>query len=80
MELRKILSQKFSDTFMKMFYELNIARYAGLPKNGNVGNYARFYRIGFHGQNKPSPMTFLFALMNNKNDVSSETLKNGSNT
>ncbi len=65
---------------MKMFYELNIARYAGLPKNGNVGNYARFYRIGFHGQNKPSPMTFLFALMNNKNDVSSETLKNGSNT
>ena len=28
-ELRKILSQKFSDTFMRMFYDLKISKYIG---------------------------------------------------
>ncbi len=69
MELRKILSQRFSDTFIKMFYELNIASYSGLPKNGNVENYAKFYSVGFRDHDIPNPMMFLYALMNGKNDV-----------
>lgn len=29
MELRKILAQRYSDTFMKMFYDLKIDQYIG---------------------------------------------------
>jgi hypothetical protein len=29
-ELRKILSQKFSDSFLKIFYEINISKYLGI--------------------------------------------------
>lgn len=67
MELRKILSLKFSDTFMRMFYDMRIDKYTGLPRNGNVENYARIYESCF--AKEPSQMTLLFALMNNKNDV-----------
>ncbi len=32
-ELRKILSQKFSDSFLKIFYEMNMNKYLGIELN-----------------------------------------------
>ena len=67
MELRKILTHRYSDTFMQMFYDLRIAEYVGLPANGNTQNYSSVYEKCFHLA--PSTMTLLFALLNHKEDV-----------
>ena len=67
-EMKKILANKFSDKFIKLFYELNISKYIGLPPKGNIGNYAQVYKNIF--ELKPQPMTLLFSLILKEEDVS----------
>jgi len=66
-ELRKILSQKFSDSFMKLFYEYGIAKFIGLPNDGDLKNYSSVYNNCF--KYKPEPMTLLNSLIKNNGDV-----------
>ncbi|RMZ95381.1 CCA tRNA nucleotidyltransferase mitochondrial [Brachionus plicatilis] len=74
-ELRLILSQKFSDSFMKIFYDFNLASHMGmkinftksLPENGNVNKYQKVYQNFL--KNKIQPIVLLAALMSSEDDV-----------
>ncbi|CAF0827092.1 unnamed protein product [Brachionus calyciflorus] len=66
-ELRKILSQKFCDSFMEIFYEFSLAPHMGLPVNGNLEKFKNIYQKSF--KNKPLPHTLLSALMNSEEDI-----------
>lgn len=74
-ELRKILTQKFSDKFIEIFYEFKISEAIGLPKSKNIHKYAEVYNYCF--ELKPNPMTMIFSLLENQDDIKilSENLK-----